>query len=103
VAVVDIGVNGAHEDLAGKVLPGYNAYDNNNDPSDVHGHGTMVSGVIAAVTGNGKGIAGLAINPVLPLRVCNSSGFCPYGDIASSSNVPQDAVQIPSSSGRGLG
>jgi type VII secretion-associated serine protease mycosin len=71
VAVVDSGVQADHEDLAGSVLPGWDAIANRSGgTTDPHGHGTHVSGIIAAVTGNGRGIAGAAPGvQILPVRV----------------------------------
>ena len=71
VAVVDTGVNVNHEDLVDALwhnpgnigLPGdvgYNYCADLPDVSDVQGHGTHVSGIIAAVANNGKGAAGIA-------------------------------------------
>ena len=61
VSVVDEGIDLNHEDLATNCLENshYNAVDNNN--VIVSGeHGTHVAGTIAAVSNNGKGIAGIA-------------------------------------------
>jgi thermitase len=75
VAVIDSGLNAAHEDFAGKVVPGYNFIDNNTDTNDVTGHGTIVSGFIGAVTNNNKGIASLGWNtPIMPLRFRTTEG-----------------------------
>ena len=67
VSVVDEGVNLNHEDLEGCVIPCYadgtGSFNfNNNTPTVVptQGHGTHVAGVIAAISNNGKGVAGLA-------------------------------------------
>lgn len=55
------GVNGA---------PGEDDMDPDNNPMDFDGHGTHCSGVSAAVTDNGVGIAGVGFNcRVMPLRV----------------------------------
>ena len=35
IAILDTGVYAGHEDLAPKMVPGWNAYDNNADPADV--------------------------------------------------------------------
>jgi serine protease len=90
IAVVDNGVDRTHEDLAGKVLPGNTFVDcgdagcGNGDwyrsdpdeyPLDYPSHGTHVSGIAAAVTNNGKGIAGVAPGAmILPVRVLGPDG-----------------------------
>ena len=111
VAVIDTGIT-QHPELAGRVLPGYDfisdpdsANDGNgrdNDPSDpgdntgdgecgdgVPGessswHGTFVSGLIAANTNNGDGIAGVDWNArILPVRVLGRCGGT-FDDVAAA-------------------
>lgn len=86
VAVVDTGVTATHPDLAGKVLPGYDFVDNDDDPTDEHspiGHGTLVAGIIGAVTNNAIGIAGLSWeSPILSIRVCDASGSCLFDAVS---------------------
>ncbi|MEM4978908.1 MAG: S8 family serine peptidase, partial [Candidatus Nezhaarchaeales archaeon] len=76
VAVIDSGVDPTHPDLADKLLKGWNFYDNNDDTSDVYGHGTRVAGVVAAIANNNIGIAGVAWKClILPIRVTNANGY----------------------------
>ena len=76
VAVVDSGVDAAHPDLAGQVLPGVDLVAGTSGTStDPNGHGTHVAGTIAALTGNGVGIAGIAPDvKILPVRTQNANG-----------------------------
>lgn len=61
VAVVDTGIDLKHEDLAANCLE--TGHINTNSfgmPVDPGTHGTHVAGTIAAVSNNGKGVAGIA-------------------------------------------
>lgn len=60
VAVIDTGLNTNHPDIKGNTVAGYDFVDGTTDMQDLSGHGTEVSGCIAAVTNNGIGIAGIA-------------------------------------------
>ncbi|WP_429885150.1 S8 family serine peptidase [Geoalkalibacter halelectricus] len=85
IAIIDSGVDPSHADLGAKLLPGYNWLDHNTDTRDVQGHGTAVAGAAAAITDNGRGIAGVAWeNPIMPLVVLNSSNSASYSNIASA-------------------
>lgn len=76
IAILDSGVDPDHPDLAGRLVPGWNFYDNNADTSDVQGHGTLVAGAAAAAGNNGIGVVGPAyVNPIMPVRVTNSDGW----------------------------
>lgn len=75
VAVLDTGVDVNHSDLAANIIEGWNFVDNNDNVTDLDGHGTMVSGIIAAVTNNSIGIAGVSSNvSIMPLKVLSSTG-----------------------------
>ena len=76
---VDDDANGFIDDIRGwdfvnvpvsNVYPGEDAELTDNDPMDFGGHGTMVSGCIAPLTGNGIGVAAIAPGcKILPVRV----------------------------------
>ncbi|MDK2122773.1 S8 family serine peptidase [Parachitinimonas caeni] len=86
VAVVDSGVDLTHPDLKDNLLPGYNFGDRNANPQDQLGHGTKVSGLLAAVRGNalaGAGVAPLA--KLLPIKInAGASGTFKTSDVADS-------------------
>ncbi len=64
VAVIDVGGDYNHEDLAANKWSetGYDFYNNDADPypTDGAGHGTCVAGILGAVTNNSLGVSGIA-------------------------------------------
>ena len=103
VAVVDTGINGQHEDLSdGRVGAGYLSYCQVASPSsgtclvhvdgtvpgsvnsDDNGHGTIVAGIIGAISDNSKGIAGVAHSVrLMPVKVMDSTGQGVSSDVAA--------------------
>ena len=70
VAVVDTGVDTGHPDLVGRTVAGYNAVSPGSSTGDSAGHGTFVSGIIAANTNNGTGMASVTWNGrIMPIKV----------------------------------
>ena len=89
VAVIDTGVDYTHPDLAANIwtnpnagedgfvgdVHGYNFVANTGDCMDDNGHGTHVSGTIAAVGNNGLGVAGVNWSTsIMALKFLNSQG-----------------------------
>lgn len=69
--------NGIDDDKNGFVddVIGWNFIENNNNPWDNDGHGTFTSGIIAATTNNGEGIAGINRGvKIMPIRALNFLG-----------------------------
>ena len=90
IAVLDTGVQSTHPDLSGKVLAGANCLTGSctaGGSEDDNSHGTHVSGIAAARTNDGIGIAGIALaSSVLPVKVLNSSGSGSYASITAGVN-----------------
>lgn len=107
VAVIDTGLDYNHEDIVGNVwsnpgeVPGNgidddnNGYiddtrgwdfvNNDNDPADDNGHGTHVSGTIAAVGNNGIGVAGVNWSArIMPLKFLSARGSGTTADAISA-------------------
>lgn len=95
VAVLDTGVDYAHEDLVENMwfrpanmdpyhdsdlgtvddARGYNAIDSGSDPMDDNGHGTHCAGIIGAEGENNLGIAGVNWKvKIMPLKFMNAGG-----------------------------
>jgi serine protease len=91
VAVIDAGIDMQHEDLAGRLLPGCDFYDHDNDPSPGPNiqHGTHVAGIVAASGNNGKGVAGVAYTGVriLPVKVFSNNG------VGATASMVADAIR----------
>ncbi|HEY7454464.1 MAG TPA: S8 family peptidase [Thermoleophilaceae bacterium] len=77
--------NGIDDDLNGRVddWRGWDFVGADNDPADENGHGTHVSGTIAADRGNGVGVAGIADGAakVMPIRVLDAAGSGRVSDV----------------------
>src|SRR5689334_2530938 len=73
VAVIDSGVDATHPDLVGQVLPGVDLVDPKGDgDTDLVGHGTTVSAIIAGRGDDSMGVIGIAPKAkILPVRVLN--------------------------------
>ncbi len=105
VAVIDSGIDFTHEDLQDNIwsnpgeiaangvdddsngyvddISGYDfgSDEGDSDPTDENGHGTHVSGIIAATGNNGIGVTGVAWNTaVIPVKCLDDqgSGFISY-------------------------
>lgn len=89
VAGVDDDANGFVDDVSGwdfvdslSVVTGEDGRGKDNDPSDVAGHGTAVSGIIGAIVNNASGVAGMAPNVrLLPVRCAYSTGARPAAGV----------------------
>lgn len=66
VAVIDSGINAAHPELAGKILPGRNILSGTSDTTDQLGHGTFIAGVISQIAPDAR---------ILPVKVVGNSSY----------------------------
>jgi subtilisin family serine protease len=94
VAVLDTGIRGTHQDLAGRLDAGADCVSASSAANcstaigagwtDYHGHGTHVAGIITGRSNNGVGITGAAPGArILPVRVLDSTGVGTWSAIAA--------------------
>lgn len=84
VAILDCGINESHPDLAGKVVDRQDFTTSASGTNDIYGHGTHVAGIVAAVTNNSDGVAGVCPGcQLLNGKVLNDSGSGAYSWIAN--------------------
>jgi thermitase len=85
VAVVDTGVYAQHADLTGRIASGLDFVGEDAVSRDPNGHGTHVTGTIAAAADNSTGIAGVApLSRILPLRVLRADGGGRTSDVVAA-------------------
>lgn len=113
IAILDTGVDYTHPDLAANIwnntdeIPnngidddlngyiddviGWDFANNDNDPMDDFGHGTLNAGVAGAVGNNDIGVAGIAWNcKIMPVRVIDDQGWCASSIIAKGIKYAAD-------------
>jgi subtilisin family serine protease len=127
IGVIDTGVDYNHPDLVGNIWtnPGEIAGDgidndnngyiddirgwdfayNDNNPMDVQGHGTHVSGTIAGKGNNGVGVTGVAWNAkIMPLKFLDDTGSGSTSNAISAINyATAKGVKITNNSWGGGG
>src|SRR3990167_499089 len=83
VAVLDTGIDETHPELASQIVD-KNNFTNTSSSIDADGHGSHVSGVIAAVGNNSSGIAGICYKcQLLNGKVLDDTGSGYYSWIAN--------------------
>jgi subtilisin family serine protease len=113
VGVMDTGADLAHTDLANQLwshgeiagngidddhngyvddLNGYDFYSGDGQPTDLSGHGTHVSGIVAAQSDNNWGTAGVSSHAsLMELRVCGAYTVgCPVANMITAMNYAGD-------------
>jgi subtilisin family serine protease len=76
IAVLDTGLDTTHPEVAGRITHTFDTQTRGRDVFDAVGHGTFVTGLIAAIDGNGiggKGVGGTT--RVLAIRASLDGGF----------------------------
>lgn len=83
IAVIDSGMDYYHPDSPQHLWLGVDLAGNDSDPYDDYGHGTHVTGIAAARTNNGVGVAGLCPGcSVLVVKVLTSAGTGSWSNVA---------------------
>ena len=91
IAVLDTGLDFNHSDKPMHIAAGYDFINNDSNPQDDHGHGTFISGLIAAQSNNANGIAGLCWNcTVMPIKVISGNGLGTYQDVVNGIHYAVD-------------
>jgi subtilisin family serine protease len=99
VAIIDTGIDYNHPELSTNYAGGYDFVNEDSDPIDDNGHGTFVSGIIAA-TYNGVGVVGVAPSAKLyALKVLDNNGSGWWSDVIAALQWAVDhGIQVTNNS-----
>jgi len=95
IAVIDTGIDTEHEDLKDLIIAPYNAFDDSTDVKDTMGHGTHVSGLIAA-NWNSTGIRGLHPKvKIIPIKaIPNNSDESDFNVIKAFEHAAKHGAEV---------
>ena len=83
IAFLDSGVDGSHSEFLGRIVGGYDFVNDDEDPTDDHGHGTHVAGILAANMDNAKGNVGVCPKcRIMPIKVLDETNSGTWFQIA---------------------
>ncbi len=83
VGIIDTGIDHGHPDLAGNYVSGIDYVNGDNDPMDDNGHGSHVSGTVAAVD-NSIGVIGVAPSASLyGIKVLDAAGSGTFSNVVA--------------------
>lgn len=84
VAVVDTGLDYTHPEFAGRYVGGYDTVNEDADPMDDHGHGTHVSGIIAASLNQSGTIGTAPQGGILAYKALDKDGIGYISDMVEA-------------------
>ncbi|MDJ0864963.1 MAG: S8 family serine peptidase [Myxococcota bacterium] len=92
LAVLDSGIDTDGPEFAGRLLPGYDFVDEDDDPEADHNHGIQVTGLAAANADNGIEVAGVDhAARILPVKVLDQFNLGSTFDLAQGLTFAADA------------
>jgi len=90
IGSIDTGVDFNHPEFTGRLIPGQDWYNNDNDPTDDDGHGSHTTGTMAGSTVGVAGVSGAAAHvKVYVQKVCGRRG-CPTSAIVNAIRAAAD-------------
>lgn len=98
IAVLDSGVDTAHPELKDRLVPGFNFTAKTPELGKIYddkvGHGTHMAGILAAISDNNEGIAGLSGKiKVMPLKVYDGRERATETESGTNENITARVIK----------
>ena len=88
VAVLDTGIDSDHPEFAGRIVAGFDCVNEDASPEDDNGHGTLVTGLLAANANNGFAVAGVDhFCMIMPIKVLNAGNGGTVADLVQGIGI----------------